>query len=65
MARLYRRRSVVVYLALVGVTVRVYRSGTPQELEAALDALLRDGIEGLVSFQGGLSLANRQLLRLL
>ena len=35
----------------------------PVRLDLALgDALLRDGMEGLVTFQGGLSLANRQLI---
>lgn len=46
----------------LGVTVRPYRATTRQELEAALNAMLRDGMEGLVSFQGRLSLVNRRLI---
>ena len=46
----------------LGLAVRPYRATTLRELEAALDALVRDGMEGLVSFQGGLSIANRQLI---
>jgi putative ABC transport system substrate-binding protein len=46
----------------LGVTVRAYRATTQRELETALDALLRDGMEGLLNFQGGLSLANRQFI---
>jgi hypothetical protein len=42
------------------VTVRAYRARTLQELETALGALLWDGME--VNFQGGLSLAIRQLI---
>ena len=44
----------------LAVTVRPYRATTSRELGEALDALVRDGMEGLVNFQGGLSLENRQ-----
>lgn len=46
----------------LGMTVRPYRATTLQELETALNALVRDGMQGMVSFQGGLSLVNRQLI---
>jgi putative tryptophan/tyrosine transport system substrate-binding protein len=44
----------------LAVTVRPYRATTPRELDEALDALVRDGMEGLLNFQGGLSVGNRQ-----
>jgi putative ABC transport system substrate-binding protein len=46
----------------LGVMVRPYRATTRRELEAALDALVRDGMEALASFQGGLSIAYRQYI---
>ena len=44
------------------LTVKAYRATTLNELEAALAAMGSDGIDGLLNFQGGLSLANRQLI---
>ena len=44
------------------LTVKPYRATSLAELEAALAALVKDGMEGLANFQGGLSLANRQLV---
>lgn len=46
----------------LGVAVSVYRPSSLPELEAALDAIVRDRMNGLVNFQGGLSLSNRQLI---
>jgi putative ABC transport system substrate-binding protein len=44
------------------LTVKPYRATTLSELETALAALVIDGMEGLANFQGGLSLANRELI---
>jgi len=44
------------------LTVKTYRATTLNELETALANLASDGMEGLVNFQGGLSLANRELI---
>jgi putative ABC transport system substrate-binding protein len=44
------------------LTVQAYRAATLKQLEAALTHLANDGMEGLVNFQGGLSLANRELI---
>ncbi len=46
----------------LGLTVAPYRATTLGELETALAALANDGMEGLVNFQGGLSLGNRQFI---
>jgi putative ABC transport system substrate-binding protein len=46
----------------LGVTVKPYRASTLKELETALAAIVDDGMNGLANFQGGLSLANRQLI---
>jgi ABC-type uncharacterized transport system substrate-binding protein len=48
--------------ATLGVEVKAYRAKSLQELEKALADLISDGMTGLVSFQGGLVLANRQLI---
>ena len=48
--------------AVLGVTVKPYRATSLRELEAALAALVEDGMNGLVSFQGALSIGNRQLI---
>jgi putative ABC transport system substrate-binding protein len=45
-----------------GVTVRAYRATSLPEIEVALASLLRDGMNGMLNFQGGLSLANRQVI---
>ena len=44
------------------LTVKPYRATSLSELETALTAIVSDGMEGLSNFQGGLSLANRQLI---
>ncbi|HUQ30715.1 MAG TPA: ABC transporter substrate binding protein, partial [Pyrinomonadaceae bacterium] len=44
------------------LTVKSYRATSLAELEAALAAIVHDGMEGLANFQGGLSLANRQFI---
>jgi putative tryptophan/tyrosine transport system substrate-binding protein len=47
---------------LLRLTVKSYRAASLKELEAALAATVDDGMDGLLNFQGGLSLANRQLI---
>ena len=42
--------------------VKTYRAKSVDELKTALDAVLSDRMEGLVNFQGGLSLNQRQLI---
>jgi putative tryptophan/tyrosine transport system substrate-binding protein len=44
------------------LTVKPYRATSLKELETALAAIVNDGMDGLANFQGGLSLANRQLI---
>jgi putative ABC transport system substrate-binding protein len=44
------------------LTVKPYRAASLKELETALGAIANDGMDGLANFQGGLSLANRQLI---
>lgn len=46
----------------LGIIVSAYRASSLPELQAALDAIVRDKMDGLVNFQGGLSLVNRQLI---
>lgn len=46
----------------LGVSVKPYVALTPDELQNALAAIANDGMNGLVNFQGGLSLAYRQLI---
>lgn len=46
----------------LGVAVSTYRASSSTELAAALDAIVRDKMDGLVNFQGALSLSNRQLI---
>jgi putative tryptophan/tyrosine transport system substrate-binding protein len=46
----------------LGISVKAYRATTLRELEAALVAIADDKMDGLLNFQGGLSLANRQLI---
>jgi putative tryptophan/tyrosine transport system substrate-binding protein len=44
------------------LTVKPYRATSLSEVETALASIINDDMDGLVSFQGGLSLANRQLI---
>jgi putative ABC transport system substrate-binding protein len=44
----------------LGVSVRVYRASSVAELETALRAIAADGNDGLLNFQGGLSLFKRR-----
>jgi putative tryptophan/tyrosine transport system substrate-binding protein len=46
----------------LGISVKSYRATSLGELQNALAAIVNDGMDGLVNFQGGLSLANRQLI---
>ena len=46
----------------LGINVRTYRATSVSELETALSSIARDGMEGLLNFQGGLSLSNRDLI---
>ena len=45
--------------AKLGVVVRAYRASTAAELDQALAAIVTDGMDSLVNFQGGLSLSHR------
>ena len=44
------------------LTVKSYRATSLKEVETALVAIVSDSMDGLMNFQGGLSLANRQLI---
>ena len=46
----------------LGFNVKVYRAASLSEITAALDAIRSDQMNGLLNFQGGLSLANRQVI---
>ena len=46
----------------LGLTVKTYRAASLNELKAALSEIVADKMEGFVNFQGGLSLANRELI---
>lgn len=46
----------------LALEVRPYRATSLAELQAALDAIASDGMNGMLSFQGGLALANRNLI---
>jgi ABC-type uncharacterized transport system substrate-binding protein len=46
----------------LGLAVKPYRAASLKELEAALAAILADRMDSLANFQGGLSLANRDLI---
>ena len=46
----------------LGISVKAYRAGSIGEITTALDAMRSDQMDGLVNFQGGLSLANRQMI---
>ena len=43
----------------LGVSVRPYRAANIAEVDAALATIVRDRMDGLVNFQGGLSLGRR------
>jgi putative ABC transport system substrate-binding protein len=47
---------------LLGLTVKAYRATSLRELESALGAIVNDGMDGFATFQGGLSLANLQII---
>jgi putative ABC transport system substrate-binding protein len=44
------------------LAVKPYRATTLRELEAGLASIVSDGMDGLLNFQGGLSLGNRELI---
>jgi putative ABC transport system substrate-binding protein len=46
----------------LGIEVKAYRAANLAELKAALDRIAADRMNGLLNFQGGLSLANRQMI---
>ena len=46
----------------LGMRVKPYRAASLGELQNALAAIVDDGMDGLLNFQGGLSLSNRQLI---
>jgi putative ABC transport system substrate-binding protein len=46
----------------LGISVKSYRAASLGELHSALAAIANDGMDGLLNFQGGLSLSNRQLI---
>jgi putative tryptophan/tyrosine transport system substrate-binding protein len=46
----------------LGVEVKPYRAATPAELESALASIAADGMNGLLNFQGGLSVSRRKLI---
>ena len=46
----------------LGFSVKAYRASTLAEIKAALDAIRGDQMNGMLNFQGGLSLANRQVI---
>jgi putative ABC transport system substrate-binding protein len=46
----------------LGVEVKPYRAANPAELESALASIAADGMNGLLNFQGGLSVGRRKLI---
>ena len=48
--------------ATLAIEVKPYRASSLPQLEKALKDLTNDGMNGLLNFQGGLSLANRKLI---
>jgi putative tryptophan/tyrosine transport system substrate-binding protein len=46
----------------VAVEVTPYRSANPSQLRESLQGMLHDGMDALLTFQGGLALSNRQLI---
>lgn len=47
---------------VLGFSVKAYRATSLSEITTALDAIRSDQMNGLLNFQGGLSLANRQVI---
>jgi putative ABC transport system substrate-binding protein len=47
---------------VLGIRVKPYRAASLGELQNVLAAIVDDGMDGLLNFQGGLSLSNRQLI---
>ncbi len=48
--------------AALGINVKAYRAKSQQELETALTAIVGDDMNGLLNFQGALTLANRNMI---
>lgn len=48
--------------ARLKIALSTYRATTPAELKDALNAIVRDRMEGVVNFQGALSLGSRDLI---
>jgi putative ABC transport system substrate-binding protein len=48
--------------AELGISVRTYRATSLEQLQDGLTAITNDRMDGLMSFQGGLALGNRQLI---
>lgn len=48
--------------AALGFAVSAYRASSLPEPQASLDAIVRDKMDGLANFQGGLSIVNSQLI---
>lgn len=46
----------------LGIVVKPYRAASLAEVQAALSTIARDGMDGLLNFQGAVSLVNRQLI---
>ncbi len=46
----------------LGIKVKAYRAASLPELRKALEAIVNDEMDGLLNFQGGLSLANRNMI---
>jgi putative ABC transport system substrate-binding protein len=46
----------------IGVAVKSYRATSPAELRMAFGSIADEGMDGLLNFQGGFSLANRELI---
>jgi putative tryptophan/tyrosine transport system substrate-binding protein len=46
----------------LGVIIKPYPAPSPRAIEQALAAMMKDGVNGLVNFQSGFSLAHRQFI---
>ncbi len=44
----------------LGIEVKAYRAASLAEIEKAFENIVKEGMNGMLSFQGGLSVANRQ-----